>query len=209
MFRNTWPLHLDGSVLNMRIRELFLAFVVLSAADVTALRAQLPELQLGIFGGQGVEGGYRNGFGGTAGVMIAQRFFVGGRYIRHWGGTDQFTPDTNIRRVDRDANIVTAELGVQLFSAGIEIRGTANFGAAAFTEETSLETVSGTVLTASEAAKTEFLVSPGVIVTLPLGRFKVGGELHYFLFGDPELNPDVDNRSFVFYGRLVYPISIR
>lgn len=193
----------------MRTRRLFLAILLLSTANVTALNAQLPEFRLGIFGGQGAEGGYRNGFGGTAGVMIAQKFFAGGRYIRHWGGTDMFTPDTNISRVERDANIVTGELGVQLLSAGIEIRGAANIGAAALTEKTSLETVGGTVITSSEAEKTVFVFMPGVIVTLPLGRFKLGGELHYFIGGDPELSTEIDSKSLIFYGRLTYAFSIR
>ncbi len=158
--------------------------------------------EIAVMGGQASSTALRNGLGGQVVILIPNTpLTVGGRFLRHWGDAS-FLDGNTIVDEENDATAWFGELGLRTEAAGIELGATFNAGTAKFTQAL---TPVGDTTTVRET--NEFTFAPGISATLPLGPVRVGGEIHYFIGGDPGFQTTFDNRDFIFYFRLAYRIG--
>ena len=92
--------------------------------------------------------------------------------------------------------------------AGIEVRPLLGRGAALLKQVVRVRPLDGTGV-GTETTDTVWIITPGVIVTLPAGPMRLGGELRYIGGGDPAagFSTDFESQSFVFYFRLSYVLG--
>jgi hypothetical protein len=97
---------------------------------------------------------------------------------------------------------------VRFDASGVEIRPVVGFGAALLKQVITERPLDGTG-TGDETKETVFVITPGVIVTLPAGPMRLGGELRYIGAGTPEesFSTDFEPQSFIFYFRVSYVIG--
>ncbi len=160
--------------------------------------------EIAVMGGQASSTALRNGVGGQLVLLIPNTpLTVGGRFLRHWGDEPTFRSGTNFIVGENDASAWFGELGLRTEAAGIELGATFNAGTVKITQTKRSGTgTDPTTFWTEEAEANEFTFAPGISATLPLGPVRVGGEIHYFIGGDPGFRAPFGNRYFIFYFRL-------
>ncbi len=190
----------------MYLRAFCLAALVSTTLAPTSAYAQIG-VEFTVFGGRSVASPLRWGVGGEAALLIGSHLTLAPRYLRAWGNFTRSLVGNTLREEDNDATLWGGDVGVRFHPAGVEIRPVVYFGWANFKQVITVGPVGGPGV-ANETTATEPVIAPGVIIMLPLRRFRIGGELRYVAGTTPEgFSTDFDPQSFVFYARLTYSIG--
>ncbi len=190
----------------MYLRAFCLAALVSTTLAPTSAYAQIG-VEFTVFGGRSVASPLRWGVGGEAALLIGSHLTLAPRYLRAWGNFTRSLVGNTLREEDNDATLWGGDVGVRFHPAGVEIRPVVYFGWANFKQVITVGPVSGPGV-ATETTATEPVIAPGVIIMLPLRRFRIGGELRYVAGTTPEgFSTDFDPQSFVFYARLTYSMG--
>ncbi len=187
----------------MYLRAFCLAALVSTTLTITSAYAQVGG-ELTVFGGRGAARPFRWGVGGEATLLIGSHLTLAPRYLRAWGDFTRSLAGNTVREEDNDATMWGGDIGVRFLPGGVEIRPVVYLGWANFKQVITVGPVSGPGVV-TETTATEPLIAPGVIIMLPLRRFRIGGELRYVAGPDPDgFTTDFDPESFIFYARLTY-----
>ncbi len=188
----------------MHPRAFCLAALVSTTLASTSASAQVG-VEFTVFGGRSVASPLRWGVGGEATLLIGSHLTIAPRYFNTWGDFTRSLGGNNVRVEDNNATMWGGDVGVRFLPAGVEIRPVVYFGWANFKQVITVGPVSGPGV-ATETTATEPVIAPGVIIMLPLPRFRIGGELRYVaVVTRPDgFSTDFDPQSFVFYVRLTY-----
>ncbi|MFQ5604175.1 MAG: hypothetical protein ACE5HS_12990 [bacterium] len=156
----------------MKKNLLVLAVVCIVCAP--EVRAQ--GVNLALLAGNGFKDGYNLGFGGRAGAQIplnGRSVYFGGRAVFHQG-TDIFN---NVFSQDLKTKVqyFGGELGIVLFSMGVKIVATGVVGSAEISSE---------VPQADKQRERKLFLSPGVILSVPVGGFVVSADVRYLNVSD-------------------------
>ncbi len=191
----------------MHPRAFCLAALVSTTLAPTSAYAQVG-VEFTVFGGRSVASPLRWGVGGEATLLIGSHLTLAPRYLRAWGDFTRSLAGNNIREEDNDATLWGGDVGVRFLPVGVEIRPVVYLGAASLKQVITVRPAGGTGV-ATETTATELVIAPGVIITLPLRYFRIGGELRYVaIVTRPDgFSTDFDPQSFVFYARLTYAIG--
>ncbi len=190
----------------MHPRAFCLAALVSTTLAPTSAYAQVG-VEFTVFGGRSVASPLRWGVGGEATLLIGSHLTLAPRYLRAWGDFTRSLGGNTVREEDNDATVWGGDVGVRFLPGGVEIRPVVYLGAASLKQVITVRPV-GSPGVATETTATEPLIAPGVIIMLPLSRFRIGGELRYVaVVTRPDgFSTDFDSQSFVFYARLTYAI---
>ena len=154
-----------------------------------------------MFGGHGVARPFRWGLGGEVTLLIGSHLTLGPRYFQTWGDFTRSLGGNTIREEDNNATVWGGDVGVRFLPADVEIRPVVYVGWANFKQVITVGPVGGPGV-AAETTALELVIAPGVIITLPLRYFRIGGELRYVAGPHPDgFSTDFDPQSFVFYFR--------
>jgi hypothetical protein len=187
-------------------RAFCLAALVTTTLTITSADAQAVGAELTVFGGRGVARPFRWGLGGEVTLLIGSHLTLAPRYFQTWGDFTRSLGDNNFRVEDNNATVWGGDVGVRFLPADVEIRPVVYFGWANFKQVITVGPGDGSGLVA-ETTALEPVIAPGVIITLPLRYFRIGGELRYVAGPHPDgFSTDFDPQSFVFYFRLTYAI---
>ncbi len=190
----------------MHPRALCLAALVSTALTTTSAYAQVG-VEFTLFGGRSVASPLRWGVGGEVTLLIGSRLTLAPRYLNTWGDFTRSLGGNNFRVEDNNATMWGGDVGVRFLPADVEIRPVVYIGWANFKQVITVGPVGGPGV-ATETTALEPVIAPGVIITLPLRYFRIGGELRYVAGTTPDgFSTDFDPQSFVFYARLTYAIG--
>ena len=186
-------------------RAFCLAALVTTTLTITSADAQVVGAELTVFGGRGVARPFRWGLGGEVTLLIGSHLTLAPRYFQTWGDFTRSLGGNNFRVEDNNATMWGGDVGVRFLPADVEIRPVVYVGWASFKQVITVGPLSGPGV-ATETTATEPLIAPGVIITLPLRYFRIGGELRYVaIVTRPDgFSTEFDPQSFVFYARLTY-----
>jgi hypothetical protein len=193
----------------MHVRALSLAALTLTAFAITDGHAQGGVAELTVLGGRGTARPLRWGIGGEVAINAGTYLTVAPRYLNTWGDNSRVLPDGNtVREEDNNATMWSGDIGVRFDLSGIEVRPVVGVGVALLKQTITVRPLDGTG-TGVETTDAVHVFTPGVIVTLPAGPMRLGGELRYIAAGDPAagFSTDFESQSFVFYFRLSYMIG--
>jgi hypothetical protein len=193
----------------MHFRALSLAALALTAFVVADAHAQGGVAELTVFGGWATARPMDWGIGGEITISAGTYLTLAPRYLNMWGDNSRVLPGgSTIREEDNNATMWSGDIGVRFDASGIEIRPVVGLGAALLKQVVTVRPVDGTG-TGEETKETVFVITPGVIVTLPAGPTRLGGELRYIGAGTPEedFSTDFEPQSFIFFFRVSYVLG--
>ncbi len=197
----------EGEDQIMNPRAFCLAALVSTTLTITSAYAQVVGGELTVFGGSGVARPFRWGLGGEVTVLIGSHLTIAPRYFNTWGDFTRNLGGNDVRVEDNNATMWGGDVGVRFLPADVEIRPVVYIGWANFKQVITVGPVGGPGV-AAETTALEPVIAPGVIITLPLRYFRIGGELRYVAGTTPNgFSTDFDPQSFVFYARLTYAIG--
>ncbi len=189
----------------MQPRAFCLAALVSTTLAPTSAYAQVGG-EFTVFGGRSPASPLRWSVGAEATLLVGSHFTLGPRVFFAWG---DFTRRTGgiAREEDNNATVFGGDVGVRFLPGGVEIRPVVYLGAANLKQVITVGPVGGPGVE-TETTATEPLIAPGVMIMLPLRRFRIGGEMRYVVGPDPDgFSTDFDPQTFVFYVRLTYAIG--
>ncbi len=187
----------------MHPRAFCLAALVSTTMTITSAYAQVGG-ELTVFGGRGVARPFRWGVGAEVTLLIGSHLTLAPRYLNTWGDFNRSLGGNIFRMEDNNATMWGGDIGVRFLPADVEIRPVVYIGWANFKQVITVGPLSGPGVAAKTTAL-ELVIAPGVIMTLPLRYFRIGGELRYVAGTTPDgFSTDFDPQSFVFYTRLTY-----
>lgn len=188
----------------MYLRAFCLAALVSTTLTITSADAQGVGAELTVFGGRGVARPFRWGVGGEVTLLIGSHLTLAPRYLNTWGDFNRSLGGNSFRMEDNNATMWGGDIGVRFLPADVEFRPVVYIGWANFKQVITVGPLSGPGV-AAETTALELVIAPGVIITLPLRYFRIGGELRYVAGTTPDgFSTDFDPQSLIFYGRLTY-----
>ncbi len=191
----------------MHPRAFCLAALLSTTLAPTSAYAQVG-VEFTVFGGRRTSSPLRWGVGGEVALLIGSHLTVAPRYLRAWGDFTRRLAGNVLREEANDATLWGGDVGVRFLPGGVEIRPVVYVGVASLKQIITVGPTGGPGV-ADETTATEPVIAPGVIIMLPLGPVRIGGELRYvaIVTRPSTFSTDFEPQSFVFYLRLTYAIG--
>ena len=157
--------------------------------------AQMGELQLGGLVSYGAPRSFRQGVGAVAGIGLGRLVYAGARWVYQAGSSEH--PAGQVEITTR-TQLLTADLGVMLPVAGLEVVPGISLGAARYSQS------------APEPVHAwEFAFAPGLSVHAHVAGIVAIPEIQYVRSNEPRLNRPVPYRGPIAVLRLAIPIELR
>lgn len=182
--------------------------LLLACVTPATARAQLGELHFGLIAGYGAPESYRSGAGVTVAAVPGRLFYMGLRYVHHWGSTTETSDGSTPVQYETTSSVITADLGVDIPVGPAELVAGASIGTTRFHQLGQRLGVAGVAGEPFTETAWEFTVSPTVTVYFRAGRILVAPELSWSLAGDPDFVMHASHRGPIFYLKLVVPFEV-